>query len=161
MTWPGTWLSNAVLFVGAMASVAPAAADWSARRVYDPFTDQSRCVAESDVVSLHDGYQETRLRLRVDQQSVAVVTESNIDGSRSDAGISVDGQPLIAIDSIVLEQTAIVRAGATVLVKQFKSGREASIRLHFWPTWAPRGLRSATVNLNGFSRAYSRLPDCS
>jgi len=161
MSWPGPWFRHVVLFAGAVGVATPVAADWQARRVYDPFKDKSICVAESDFVSLDDGYQKTRLRLRVDQNTVAVVTESNIDGTKPDAGISVDDQPLIPLESVSLEQTAIFSKEAATLVEQFKAGLKADIRLHFWPTWAPKGLRSVEVSLIGFTRAYSRLPDCS
>jgi len=161
MTAPGMLLSSTVLFVGALCTAMPIAADWSARRIYDPLHDQSRCIAESDVVSLHDGYQETHLRLRVDQQSVAIVTESNIDGAKPDGGIVVDNQPLVPFDSITLEQTAIFKTHATLLIQQFRLGRQASVQLHFWPTWEAKGMKTVNVGLQGFSRAYARLPDCS
>lgn len=161
MTWRSRWLSSALLFVGASGFAMPIAAEWSARRVYDPFTDKSRCVAESDFVALHDGYQDTRLRLRVDQQSVAIVTESNIDSAKPDAGIVVDDHSLIPFDTIALEQTAVFREHAATLIEQFRKGRQASVRLHFWPTWAPKGMRSVAVSLIGFSQAYAHLPDCS
>jgi hypothetical protein len=157
----GIWLGSVALFAGALGAAAPAACDWTARRVYDPLKDQSRCVAESDVVRLHDGYQETFLRLRVDQRSVSVVTESNIDATKPDAGIVVDDHSLVPFDSLTLEQTAVFEKHAAALIAQFKVGRAATVRLHFWPTWAPKGLKSATVSLQGFTRAYVRLPDCS
>lgn len=161
MTGPGQVLCNVALFVGMLGVAMPVAAEWNARRVYDPLKDQSRCVAESDFVRLHDGYQDTRLRLRVDQQSVAIVTESNIDSARPDAGIAVDDHPLLPFDTLTLEQTAVFRKHAETLIAQFKVGREASVRLHFWPTWAPKGLKIVPIPLHGFSRAYARLPDCS
>jgi len=68
MTAPSRRLGSMALFAGALGVAMPVAADWSARRVYDPFSGQSPCVAETDFVSLHDGYQDTRLRLRVGQQ---------------------------------------------------------------------------------------------
>lgn len=151
---------GAALATMVLAAV-PAAADWSARRVYDPLTSETRCVAESGVVTLHDGYQETRLRLRVDRAMVAVVTESNIDGNRADAGIAVDDHPLTLLDAIALEQTALFQKQAASLIEQFKAGREAVVQLHFWPTWAPRGLKKARVSLIGFTNAFARLPDCS
>lgn len=157
----GIWLGSVALFAGALGAAAPAASDWTARRVYDPLMDQSRCVAESDVVRLHDGYQDTHLRLRVDQHSISVVTESNIDAAKPGAGIVVDDHPLVAFDRLTLEQTAVFEKQAATLIAQFKVGREVTVRLHFWPTWAPKGLRSATVSLHGFTRAYVRLPDCS
>lgn len=161
MTGPGQALCNVALFIGVLGVAMPAGAEWSARRVYDPLKDQSRCVAESDLVRLHDGYQDTRLRLRVDQKTVAIVTESNIDSARPDTGIAVDDHPLLPFDVLTLEQTAVFQKHAETLIAQFKVGREASVRLHFWPTWAPKGLKSVTVSLVGFTRAYARLPDCS
>jgi len=161
MSWPGPWLRYVMLFAGAVGVAMPVAAEWQARRVYDPFKDKSTCVAESDFVSLHDGYQNTRLRLRVDQNTVAVVTESNIDGTKPDAGISVDDQALIPFDEVRLEQTAIFSKQAATLIEQFKAGLKADVRLHFWPTWAPKGIKSVEVSLIGFTRAYARLPDCS
>ena len=161
MTAPSRRLSSIALFAGALGVAMPVAADWGARRIYNPFSGQSPCVAETDFVRLHDGYQDTRLRLRVDQQSVAIVTESNIDGSKPGAGIAVDDQSLIPFDEINLEQTAVFHKQAATLIEQFKLGREASVRLHFWPTWAPKGLKTVTISLIGFTRAYTQLPNCS
>lgn len=152
--------TKAVLMAGALMAATGAHADWTARRAYDPVKDENRCVAESSRLRIQDGYQETELYLRVDKNSVLVVTDSHIDARTPDGGISVDGESPIAPDEVHREQHALFRTRAAELIKQFDAGRQAEVRLRFWPTWPTKGRKTATFSLIGFRKAFAQLPGC-
>lgn len=142
-----------------LASMA-AGANWVAKRIYDPFRNETRCVAESPPQRIHDGYQDTEVTLRVDQRSLLVITKSNIDTNHPDVGIRVDEQALLKPDRVYLDQMALYEKQIDEIVRQFKDGLRADVHLRFWPTWAPKGLKTATFSLIGFRKAFAKLPDC-
>ncbi len=152
--------AKSVLMAGALVAASGAHADWTARRVYDPVKDENHCVAESGRLHIHDGYQETELYLRVDKNSVLVVTDSHIDTRIPDSGISVDGASPIPPDEVHREQSALFRTRVAELIQQFDAGRRAEVRLRFWPTWPTQGRKTATFSLRGFRKTFAQLPGC-
>jgi len=152
--------TNSVLMAGALVAATGAHADWTASHSYDQVKDENRCVAESDRLRIHDGYRETELYLRVDKDSVLVVTDSHIDTRVADGGISVDGAAPMPPDEVYRDQNAFFRKHAAKLIQQFESGRRAEVRLRFWPTWPTQGRKTATFSLRGFRKAFARLPGC-
>jgi len=168
-----TWtLKLVVLLSGAGLFAAPALpaqplepvdrlpGGWEAKRVFDPFRNTSRCVVESGHQKIHDGYQETEVYLRVDDQVLLVVTESNLDLREADVGLQVDGQKLIRPDRLHLEQSAVFESGIGKITGQFKAGQVVTLSLRFWPTWPSKGLKVVRFSLIGFTRATQRLPAC-
>jgi hypothetical protein len=133
---------------------------WTAVRIFDPFRNESRCVAESSKLIIHDGHQDTTIYLRVDQSSIVVLTESNLDLNRPDVGLRVDDGALIKPDKAFLDQNALFESSAPRIIAQFKPGLVARVSLHFWPTWPSKGLKTASFSLVGFSRAFAQLPGC-
>jgi hypothetical protein len=156
-------LVGLTIFSGTQAAEpeTPAAGEnWTAVRIFDPFRNESRCVAESSRQVIHDGHQDTTIHLRVDQTSLLVLTESNLDLNHADVGLRVDDGALIKPDKTYLDQNALFESNAALIVRQFKSGLTAKLSLHFWPTWPSKGVRTASFSLIGFSRAFAKLPGC-
>lgn len=160
-----------VVMLGIALSVATAhAADeppppappggWMAKRIFDPFRNELRCVVESARQTIHDGYQETVVFVRLDTKSLMVVTESNIDLRRGDVGLQVDGQALHKADRLYLDQSAVFETGIATILSQLKSGKGVTFHLYFWPTWPAKGRKTVRFSLNGFQRAFARLPGC-
>lgn len=134
--------------------------EWSVKRVYDPVVGSTRCVMETRPRAIHDGYQNTVVFLRVDRERMLVITQSQVDISQGDVGVSVDQADIIGPDSVYLDQSLLFEKSIANIVGQFKPGLEAEVYLRFWPTWPSKGLKTVSFSLIGFTRNYARLPDC-
>jgi hypothetical protein len=134
--------------------------NWTATRIFDPFRNETRCVAESSRQVIHDGHQETTIYLRIDRSSLLVLTESNLDLNHADVGLRVDDGELIKPDKPYLDQHALFESNAARIIAEFKSGVTVTVSLHFWPTWPSKGLKTSRFSLIGFTRAFARLPGC-
>jgi hypothetical protein len=137
-----------------------ASASWTAKRVFDPIKDETRCMLESNTKTINDGYQDTQILLRLDKRALQVVTRSNIDASKGDIGVQVDKHEFIKMDRIYLEQSVIFESEIADIIKQFKEGLRAKFTLRFWPTYPDTGQHAVTFSLLGFTKAYGELPDC-
>jgi len=140
---------------------APAGAEgWVVKTV--PGTDGSgtRCVMESTRQSLSDGYQDTTAYLTIDARSVTVTSGANLDGSLSDIGLIVDGEPLVPMDRLAGTKTARFDAKYEHLIQLFKDGVWLRVQLRFWPEWPATGTHAATFSLIGFTKAYGELAGC-
>lgn len=152
----------ALLVVPALLFPRVAAADpkWSAKPVFDPIKDQTRCMLESVKKVLNDGYQDTEMVLRVDERALLVVTKSNIDAGKGDIGFQVDDREFIAMDRVYLEQNIVFEKDIAKIIEQFKKGVKAKFTLRFWPTYPDTGSKTLTFSLIGFTKAYGDLADC-
>jgi hypothetical protein len=137
-----------------------ASASWTAKRVFDPVKDETRCMLESTTKTINDGYQETEIVLRVDDKTLQVATRSNIDPSKDDISAQVDKKEPIKMDKVYLDQNAIFEREIATIIKQFKEGLRATFTLRFWPTYPDTGQKTVTFSLIGFTKAYGDLPDC-
>jgi hypothetical protein len=150
--------------VTSAGSAEPATAEgrenWTAVRIFDPFRNETRCVAESSRQVIHDGHQDTTIYLRVDGSSLLVLTESNLDLKHADVGLRVDDGALIKPDKAYLDQNALFESSAPQIIPRFRAGQKADVHLRFWPTWPSKGLKTASFSLIGFTRAFARLPGC-
>lgn len=147
---------------GAAETVTTAAdtGNWTAKRIYDVFRNESRCVLETPPAIMDDGRSHTRVFLRVDGRSLTVMTQSNVDIGRADVGVQVDDKKLIKPDQVFLDQSLLFETQSAQIIEQFKAGLAAEARLRFWPTWPDKGLKTVRFSLIGFTRAYARLPGC-
>jgi hypothetical protein len=135
-------------------------ANWAAKRIYDAFHNESRCVIETPPINLDDGRSETKVFLRVDRSSLAIVTESNVDIAHPDVGIKVDSKPPIKPDRVFLDQNLLFEKQSAQIIEQFKAGLTVEAHLRFWPTWPSTGLKTVRFSLIGFTHAFDRLPGC-
>jgi uncharacterized protein (UPF0264 family) len=145
----------AALLVSGMAN-----ADWTAKHILDPVKDETRCMLESDKKVINDGYQDTEIVLRVDDQVLLVATKSNIDVSKGDVGLTVDKHEFIKMDRLKLEQTVVFEKQIADIVAQFKKGLRVTLTLRFWPTYPDTGAKTVTFSLIGFTKAHGELPGC-
>ena len=157
-----TTVALTVLVVTALvfARAAEADANWTAKPVFDPIKDQSRCMLESVKKVLNDGYQNTEIVLRVDERALLVVTKSNIDAGKGDIGLQVDDHEFIPMDKVYLEQNIVFEKDVANIIAQFKKGLKAKFTLRFWPTYPDTGSKALTFSLIGFTKAYGDLADC-
>jgi hypothetical protein len=134
--------------------------DWIAKRVTDPFTNSSRCVAESLHQVMDDGYQEGSVYLQVDQNQLIFVTESNIDLGSNEQGLQVDDQPTMPFEQAMHDQQAVIREDIQQVITSFQDGLKVRVRLKFWPTWPSKGSKDVEFSLIGFQKAFAQLPGC-
>jgi hypothetical protein len=149
------------LLLSTSFALSPAiSADWTAKRVYDPIKDESHCVAESIPQRMHDGYQDTTVTLRLDNEALLIATKSNIDPAEPQAGIKVGHHELIRMDRVHREQNALFETRIKDIIQQFDDGLRVEVALKFWPTWPNKGIKSTHFSLVGFRKAFAQLPDC-
>jgi hypothetical protein len=140
-----------------MAAASPARADWS---IQPESAGSPGCTLESASITMHDGYQDTRVRLNIDEQRLLVITESNIDSGFGDLDLQVDGRASIPADTVADEQSVLFTTNIATIVEQFRKGNSARINLRFWPTYPATQRYSAKFSLNGFTRAWNEYLEC-
>jgi hypothetical protein len=118
------------------------------------------CVLETEETSLFDGYQDTRLRLRVTGEGLLVRTESNIDFGFDDVGLAVDGEDFIPADAVTDEKDVLFSSEAEAVIGQFIRGRSVTVYLRFWPSYPATQRYEARFSLMGFTRAYNDYQAC-
>ena len=123
-------------------------------------SEQSPCFLFTPVKSIDDGQGQTPVALRLDATRLHVTTNSNIDAEFGDLGISVDGNDMVLIDSVVRETNVVFEAGVSSLVEQFIAGRAATVQLRFWPTWPSTGPKTVEFSLIGFTKAHKQMQQC-
>jgi len=159
-------IASVILFSGSAWAAAPKGAadttpdgNWTTKRIFDVFRNESRCVVETPATTMDDGRSPTKVFLRVDGRSLTVMTQSNVDIG-ADVGVRVDDNKLIRPDKIFLDQNLLFETSSAQIIEQFKAGLVAEAHLRFWPTWPDKGLKTVRFSLIGFTRAYARLPGC-
>jgi hypothetical protein len=153
-------LTLVVLAVLTLSPGTGALADWTVRPEPAAAGRTGRCVMQSERQSLPDGYQTTWAQIVVDDQSVRVVSASELDAGDGDLGLAVDEGTLIRADEVSGKKTAVFTGHYATLVDEFKRGLKARVQLRFWPTWPKTTTHSATFSLIGFTRAHAQLADC-
>lgn len=147
------------VLLGGLIGTASAVPD--AWRGADPQDNgDSRCDVQSEVQRISDGYDETPVRLVLDQDSLLVIADSNFDFDTVPLGLTVDGGEFIAADRIEKNVRLVFEKNITQITKQFVSGNRARLRLRFWPTWPETGDKFVEFSLIGFSRAFTSLSLC-
>jgi len=156
------WLGIAAALVMSVAAEQAHAEDnaWFTKRVTDPFTNSSRCVAESTHQSMNDGYQDGNVYLQVDHERLVFVTQSNVDLGSTEQGLQVDDDPAIAFEQVMHEQQAVVEQHIEQVIASFQEGRKVKVRLKYWPTWPSKGSKEVEFSLIGFQKAFAQLPGC-
>jgi hypothetical protein len=152
-----TDLRGALLFLVLGVLPFAARAEWS---VVESVPGLAGCALETEEISLFDGYQDTRLKLRLGAGVLQARTDSNIDLSFDDVGLAVDDKDFVPADAVVDEQHIQFNAVDDALLEQFIRGRAVTLYLRFWPTYPATGRYEAGFSLIGFTRAYNRYKMC-
>ena len=121
----------------------------------------SRCYVQSEAQHISDGYDETTVRLVLDQHSLRVIADSNLDFHTVPLGLTVDGGEFILADRMEKNARLVFETKIARITKQFIAGNRARLRLRFWPTWPETGDKFVEFSLKGFTRAFSSLSNCS
>jgi len=146
-----------VLFAVLCVLSLGARAEWSVR---ESIPGVAGCVLETEEISLFDGYQDTRLKLRLGNGVLQVRTDSNIDLGFDDVGLAVDGKDFVPADVVVDEKHIQFNTVDEAFLEQFIRGRAVRLYLRFWPTYPATGRYEASFSLIGFTRAYHQYKTC-
>ena len=120
----------------------------------------SACVLETDEITWPDGYQDTSVRLNINEERLLVLTGSNVDMTFDDTALQVDGQAMMTAVSAVGEQNLRFDAGMPVLIEQFKKGNRVRIYMRFWPSYPATERFEIPFSLAGFTRAWNDYTAC-
>ena len=152
--WYGVVFKHGILMV-LMLTAAAVQAAWVASET------AIACVLETEDITLHDGYQDTRVRLNINNERLLVVTASNIDSSFGDTALQVDRQAVIPADADEDEQNLRFDTHIISIIEQFRKGNRARVYLRFWPTYPATQSYEAVFSLAGFTRAWNDFTACS
>lgn len=145
----------ALLLVAATTgSAAESVAAW---RVVD---GDKGCVLASSAVAINDGYLDITVQLRFADGGLRALTPSNIDLQGEDLGLFVDGDERFAIASVEGQTHVLLAGQVDDIGEHFVHGREAVLRLRFWPSWPITGTKSAAFSLIGFTKAWKQYQEC-
>lgn len=140
-----------------MAATPFARADWS---LHQGTTKNPGCALETANATIHDGYQDTRIRLNIDDRRLLVITESNIDNGFDDIGLQIDNRATIPADAVADEQNVLFNSDIATIIEQFRKGNRARIHLRFWPSYPATQRYTAKFSLMGFTRAWNKYLEC-
>ena len=143
--------STVMLLLLAAAGVQ---AEW---QVHD---SESACALETEDITLHDGYQDTRVRLNINNERLLIITGSNVDTGFEDTALQVDGHTVIPADTAEDEQNLRYDAHILSIIEQFKKGNRVRVYLRFWPSYPATQRFDAVFSLAGFTRAWNEYTTC-
>ena len=142
------------IMTGMLLASVTAQAEWSLR------DSGSACVLETGEITRHDGYQDTSVRLNINQQRLLVMTGSNVDTSFDDTALQVDGHAMMTAVSADEDQNLRFDTGMPALVEQFRKGNRVRIYMRFWPTYPATERFEIAFSLAGFTRAWNDYTAC-
>ena len=152
--WYGVVFRHGILMV-LMLTAATVQAAWVVSET------TTTCVLETEDITLHDGYQDTRVRLNINNERLLVVTASNIDSSFDDTALQVDRKTVIRADVDEDEQNLRFDAHIVSIIEQFRKGNRVRVYLRFWPTYPATQRYEVAFSLAGFTRAWNDFTACS
>lgn len=154
---PGSVMLNNICIIVLMLVPAAAVANWTVQ----PATAGSHaCALETANITVHDGYQDTWVRLNINAERLLVMTDSNIDAGFDDTGLQVDGKAVITDAAVVDEKILRFDTDMATIVEQFRKGNRVRIYLRFWPSYPATQRYEAMFSLAGFTRAWKDYTEC-
>lgn len=154
---PGSVMLKNICIIVVLLVPAAAPANWT---VYPATAGSQGCVLETDNITVHDGYQDTWVRLNINDERLLVMTDSNIDAGFDDTGLQVDGKAVITGAAVVDEKDLRYGADMATIIEQFRKGGRVRIYLRFWPSYPATQRYEARFSLAGFTRAWSDYTEC-
>ena len=154
---PGSVMLKNICIIVLLLVPATAPANWT---VYPATAGNQGCVLETANITVHDGYQDTWVRLSINDERLLVKTDSNIDASFDDTGLQVDGKAVITGAVVVDEKNLRYGADMATIIEQFRKGSRVRIYLRFWPSYPATQRYEARFSLTGFTRAWSDYTEC-
>lgn len=157
----GTAVRRITLMLLLMVCSSGAFAQWTIQKQTESSGKGPVCIMRTEWRKIFDGYQDTEVQIVVHADAVEVRSKAPLDKGADVIGLRVDTKPLVKIESIPTEKTAIFSAAYTTLIDQFKKGALLQLHLQFWPTWPKTGVHTADFSLIGFSKTHQDFIECS
>jgi hypothetical protein len=140
-----------------MLGAAVAHADWNVRQAAAASTG---CVLETTDIIMHDGYQDTWVRLNINAERLLVMTDSNIDTGFDDLALQVDGKALVQAGAAVDEKNLRFDSDMAAIIERFRKGNKVRVYLRFWPSYPATQRYAAVFSLTGFTRTWNEFMEC-
>ena len=154
---PDSAILNYICIIALMLAPAAASADWAVRQAT---AGSPGCVLETADITVHDGYQDTWVRLNINDERLLVMTDSNIDAGFGDTALQVDGNAVIPVDAVADEKNLRFHSDMAAIIEQFRKGNKARVYLRFWPTYPVTQRYEAVFSLAGFTRTWNGYMEC-
>ena len=119
------------------------------------------CTLQYSTLSMEDGQGNTPVNLEILIDQITFMTKSNIDIEYQDAGLRVDENNRIPIESLYDENSISYKSSYASVIDEMKVGVQADLALGFWPTWPISQTYSVLFELQNFPEAYDDLVKCS
>jgi hypothetical protein len=154
---PDSVILKHICVIALTLASAVAYADWTVRQAT---AGSPVCVLETADITMHDGYQETWVRLNINAERLLVMTDSNIDTGFDDLALQVDGKALIQAGAAVDEKNLRFDSDMAAIIEQFRKGNKVRVYLRFWPTYPATQRYEAVFSLTGFTRTWNEFTQC-
>ena len=154
---PDSAILSHICIIALMLAPAAAAADWAVRQAT---AGSPACVLETADITVHDGYQDTWVRLNINDERLLVMTDSNIDTGLGDTALQVDGKAVIPADAAVDEKNLRFDSDMPAIIEQFRKGNRVRVYLRFWPSYPVTQRYEAAFSLAGFTRTWNDYIEC-
>lgn len=118
------------------------------------------CALTQSVRSMPDGQGGTPLELILMRDQIRIATKSNIDITYPDDGLKIDGDPVVALDKVENESTAVIETDVTQIIERLRTARRMDVFLGFWPTWPVTETHRAVLKVDQFVKAEVMLAKC-
>lgn len=118
------------------------------------------CALTQSVRSMSDGQGGTPLELILMRDQIRIATKSNIDITYPDDGLKIDGDPVVALDKVENESTAVIETDVAQIIQRLRTARRLDVFLGFWPTWPVTETHRQALKVDQFVKAEAMLAKC-
>lgn len=115
------------------------------------------CVLRSPSIDFFDGYEQSRLLVKVLDHALIVETESAIDPSYDVTGVRLQEAAITPFTSVLKTNDVELRQDTR---RELVRATEFTLVMGFWPTWPRKGTREIAVPLEGLRPAIAALDLC-
>lgn len=121
---------------------------------------QDYCVLRGQEISMLDGQGTTQVKIQLMPNQWSVITDSDIDLSYPNVGITTDTGQQLLLGKVMDETIALVTSDFDLATKALLGAQKITIALGFWPTWPVTDTQTLTLTMEHFPAAYLTWQEC-
>lgn len=123
-------------------------------------SETDRCILSSLEYSMDDGQGDTKVVLQLTPNNWTLYTESDIDLSYNNTGLTVDAKVHFALERVVKDSNVVFENDRSRIIDAFINAQQVQIALGFWPTWPVTETKTVIMAIDHFEVAYRTWKDC-